>query len=152
MTKLDFEIAQILTLFLPKILTATMCGFIIGWDRERKNKAAGIRTNILICVGCAVLTAVGFMIASIYPNSDPSRIIGQIVTGIGFLGAGVIVKHDDKITGVTTASFIWAVSAVGILAGCGTIITPIILSLGLVLISRIFESLSVYLKKEKTDK
>lgn len=104
MTKIDFELVQILTLFLPKVFTATICGLIIGWDRERKNKAAGIRTNILICVGCAILTGVGFMITSIYPTSDPSRIIGQIVTGIGFLGAGVIVKHDDKITGWISAN------------------------------------------------
>lgn len=147
MTKIDFEIVQILTLFLPKVITATIAGLIIGWDREVKNKVAGIRTMILISVGCAILTAIGFMITSIYPNSDPSRIIGQIVTGIGFLGAGVIVKQDDRITGVTTAAFIWAVSAIGILAGTGAIVTPIILSLGLVIISRIFEKVEFKLKK-----
>lgn len=147
MTKIDFEIVQILTLFLPKVFTATIAGLIIGWDREIKNKVAGIRTMILICVGCAVLTGTGFMITSIYPNSDPSRIIGQIVTGIGFLGAGVIVKNDDKITGVTTAAFIWAVSAIGILAGTGAVVTPIILSLGLVIISRIFEKVELKIKK-----
>lgn len=147
MTKIDFEIVQILTLFLPKVITATIAGLIIGWDREVKNKVAGIRTMILISVGCAILTAIGFMITSIYPNSDPSRIIGQIVTGIGFLGAGVIVKQDDRITGVTTAAFIWAVSAIGILAGTGAIVTPIILSLGLVIISRIFEKVESKLKK-----
>ena len=69
MTKIDFEIVQILTLFLPKVFTATIAGLIIGWDREIKNKVAGIRTMILICVGCAVLTGTGFMITSIYPNS-----------------------------------------------------------------------------------
>lgn len=147
MTKIDFEILQILTLFLPKVFTATVVGLIIGWDRELKNKVAGIRTMILICVGCAILTGVGFMITSIYPQSDPSRIIGQIVTGIGFLGAGVIVKNDDRITGVTTAAFIWSVSAIGILAGTGAIVTPIILSLGLVAISRIFEKVEAKIKK-----
>lgn len=146
MTKIDFEIIQILTLFIPKIITATLAGLIIGWDREIKNKAAGIRTMILISVGCAVLTGTSFMISSIYPNSDPSRIIGQIITGIGFLGAGVIVKNEDKITGVTTASFIWVVSAIGILIGCGAIITPLLMAIGLVIISRIFEKVETKIK------
>lgn len=150
--QLEFEVSQILTFFLPKIMVATLCGFIIGWDREKKNKVAGIRTNILICVGCAIITGTAFMINSIYPDSDPSRIIGQIVTGIGFLGAGVIFKQDDRITGVTTASFIWVASAIGILVGCGAVISPIIFSLGLVIISRIFGFIESLIKKEKIDK
>lgn len=141
MTKIDYEILQILTLFAPKVIIATIAGLIIGWEREIKNKVAGIRTMVLISVGCAILTGISFMISSIYPESDPSRIIGQIITGIGFLGAGVIMKQEDRITGVTTAAFIWSVSAIGILAGCGAMITPIILSFGLILISRIFEKL-----------
>jgi len=147
MTKIDFEIIQILMLFAPKVITATIAGLVIGWEREVKNKVAGIRTMVLICVGCAILTGTSFMITSIYPESDPSRIIGQIITGIGFLGAGVIVKNDDKITGVTTAAFIWVVSAIGILAGSGAIVTPIILSFGLIVISRIFEKLENIIKK-----
>lgn len=152
MTKIDFEIIQILTLFIPKVITATIAGLIIGWEREVKNKVAGIRTMVLISVGCAILTGTSFMISSIYPESDPSRIIGQIITGIGFLGAGVIVKNDDRITGVTTAAFIWSVSAIGILAGTGAIVTPIILSLGLIAISRIFEKLESKIKKDKIEK
>ena len=152
MTKIDFEIIQILTLFTPKVITATIAGLVIGWEREVKNKVAGIRTMVLICVGCSILTGTSFMITSIYPESDPSRIIGQIITGIGFLGAGVIVKNDDKITGVTTAAFIWVVSAIGILAGSGAIVTPIILSFGLIIISRIFEKLENIIKKDKLDK
>lgn len=152
MTKIDFEVIQILTLFIPKVITATIAGLIIGWEREVKNKVAGIRTMVLISVGCAILTGTSFMISSIYTESDPSRIIGQIITGIGFLGAGVIVKNDDRITGVTTAAFIWSVSAIGILAGTGAIITPIILSLGLIGISRIFEKLESKIKKDKIEK
>lgn len=149
MTKIDFEIIQILTLFIPKVITATVAGLIIGWEREVKNKVAGIRTMVLISVGCAILTGTSFMISSIYPEADPSRIIGQIITGIGFLGAGVIVKNDDRITGVTTAAFIWLVSAIGILAGTGAVVTPIILSLGLIIVSRIFEKLESKIKKDK---
>lgn len=125
--------------FLPKIIVATLCGFIIGYERELKNKVAGIRTNILICIGCAIFTSLSFLLSEYYPSSDPSRIIGQIITGIGFLGAGTIMKSDNKIVGVTTSSFIWVVSAIGILVGFGAIIAPILISIVLVIISKIFE-------------
>jgi putative Mg2+ transporter-C (MgtC) family protein len=116
---------EIMWFFLPKILVATLCGFIIGYDREIRNKVAGIRTNVIIAVGCTILTTVSFWLTKDNTNIDPTRIIGQIVTGIGFLGAGVIMRTDDKIIGVTTAAFIWTVSAIGIMIGCGMYIIPI---------------------------
>ena len=136
----------ILLFYIPKILVATLCGAIIGYDRELKQKTAGIRTNILICVGCAILSSASFYISEKIFTSDPGRIIGQIVTGIGFLGAGAIMKNDDKIIGVTTAAFIWVVSAIGILIGTGLFITPIVLTIGLFAISRIFEIVEKYIK------
>jgi putative Mg2+ transporter-C (MgtC) family protein len=84
-------------------------------------------------------------------NSDPSRIVGQIITGIGFLGGGVIIKNDDKIIGVTTAAFIWCVSAIGVLAGLGAIWTPILLSFGLLIVSFIFEKFETFIKKIKSN-
>jgi putative Mg2+ transporter-C (MgtC) family protein len=108
---------EIMMYFLPKILVSTICGAIVGYDREVRNKVAGIRTNVLIAVGVTILTTVSFWISKDNANIDPTRIIGQIVTGIGFLGAGVIMKHDDKIIGVTTAAFIWVVSAIGVMIG-----------------------------------
>ena len=148
---IDSEILQLLPYFLPRILVATACGAIIGIDREFKLKVAGIRTFILICVGSALLTAISYLISE-HTNSDPTRIIGQIITGIGFLGAGVIFKSEDKVIGVTTSAFIWVVSAIGILAGMGAIWTPIILTLGLLIISLIFESIESYIKKLKSNK
>jgi putative Mg2+ transporter-C (MgtC) family protein len=135
---MDFELLLI-KMFLPKILIATLCGFIIGYDREIKHKAAGIRTNILICVGCTIFTTLSFLMTYYYPGSDPSRIIGQIITGIGFIGAGTILKSNEKIVGVTTSSFIWIVSAIGVMIGFGAVITPVIISLLVIVISKIFE-------------
>lgn len=129
-----------------KVLIATICGGIIGYDREIKQKVAGLRTNILICVGCTIFTASSFFISETLTNIDPTRIIGQIITGIGFLGAGVIVKLDDKVIGVTTAAFIWVISAIGVLIGCGFLILPVVLSLGMLLISKIFEKVETYIK------
>lgn len=144
---IDSEIS-LMPYFIPKVLVATICGVIIGIDRELKQKVAGVRTFILISVGCAVFSAISVLMSD-NQIIDPTRIIGQIITGIGFLGAGVIVKNDDKIVGVTTAAFIWCISAIGVLAGIGAIWTPIILTFGLLIVSLIFEKFETYIKKIK---
>jgi putative Mg2+ transporter-C (MgtC) family protein len=150
MFKFDPEFIPLLNYILPKVLIATLCGLIIGYDREVKQKVAGIRTNILICVGCTILTSISFYLAKTNPLIDPTRIIGQIITGVGFLGAGVIMKTDDKIVGVTTAAFIWVASAIGILvASVNSILLPITLTLGLLLTSRFFEKIENYIKPKK---
>lgn len=140
---------EIMLYFLPKILVSTICGAIIGYDREVRNKVAGIRTNVLIAVGVTILTTVSFWISKDNTNIDPTRIIGQIVTGIGFLGAGVIMKHDDKIIGVTTAAFIWVVSAIGVMIGLGYYIVPILITIGLLIISKLFEILEKKIKEKR---
>jgi putative Mg2+ transporter-C (MgtC) family protein len=141
-----FEDAQLFFSFiLPKIIVSTICGFIIGYDREIKSKVAHIRTMILICAGCSLYTSLSILITG--GNIDPTRIIGQIATGIGFLGAGVIMKNDDKIVGVTTAAFIWVVSVIGVFVGLNWIVSPILMSLGLVFTSRIFEIVEKLINK-----
>jgi len=114
---IDKQFLLSLYIFLPKVGIAALCGFIIGLEREFKKKPAGLRSMVLICVGCALLTALSVEISKAYSSSDPSRIIAQIMTGIGFLGGGVIMKYDDKIIGITTAAFIWVISAIGIMSG-----------------------------------
>jgi putative Mg2+ transporter-C (MgtC) family protein len=145
---IDSEILSLLPYFIPKVIVATICGVIIGIDRELKQKAAGVRTFILICVGCAIFTSISTLMSD-GTTYDPTRIIGQIITGIGFLGASVVIRNDDKIVGVTTAAFIWCVSAIGVLAGLGAIWTPIILTIGLLIVSLIFEKFEIYIKKIK---
>jgi putative Mg2+ transporter-C (MgtC) family protein len=145
---IDSEILSLLPYFIPKVIVATICGVIVGIDRELKQKAAGVRTFILICVGCAIFTSISTLMSD-GTTYDPTRIIGQIITGIGFLGASVVIRNDDKIVGVTTAAFIWCVSAIGVLAGLGAIWTPIILTIGLLIVSLIFEKFEIYIKKIK---
>lgn len=99
-----------------KILISLIAGAIIGMEREYNNKPAGFRTLILICVGSTLVTILSIDIGV---NNSPDRIIANILTGIGFIGAGVIFKFDDKITGLTTAALIWVVSALGISIGAG---------------------------------
>lgn len=143
---------EILQFFLPKVLIATICGAIIGIERELKNKVAGLRTNILICVGSAVFAASAFYFAKMYGAdiADPTRMLSTIITGVGFLGGGVIMKNnEDKITGITTASFIWVMSGIGILAGFGAVLAPIILTIGLLIVSLVFAKVEGFIKKQK---
>jgi putative Mg2+ transporter-C (MgtC) family protein len=102
---------------------ATVCGAMIGLEREHAEKPAGLRTNIMICLGSALFT-----LASIYSwqhiagsptTTDPGRIAAQIVSGVGFIGAGVILRTGLHITGITTASTIWLVAAIGMVTGMG---------------------------------
>jgi putative Mg2+ transporter-C (MgtC) family protein len=142
------DFCEIMSFFLPKLVVSTICGGLIGYDREIKQKAAGIRTNILICTGCTLFACISFYLYKLNPSIDPSRIIGQIVTGVGFLGAGAIMKTDDKIVGVTTAAFIWVASAIGILtASIDSYTIPIVLTIGLIITSRFFEKVENFLKK-----
>lgn len=138
--------------FGSRILVATICGLIVGWERELKSKVAGIRTNVLVCVGSAILTSIAYIINKENPDADPGRIIGQIVTGVGFLGGGVIFKMNDRITGVTTASFIWIMCALGILAGMGFVYVPIVCTAGLIILSLLFHVLEKRIEKRVNEK
>ena len=135
-----------------KILVATICGALVGWERETKNKFAGLRTNLLICVGSAIFTIGSFYAADLYNIADPTRILSTIVTGMGFLGGGVIMRDRDKIIGITTAAFIWVISGIGILCGMGLIVIPIVLTIGLLLVSRFFEKVERQIRKGFDDR
>jgi len=100
-----------------KLVLAILCGGAIGFERELSRKAAGLRTNVLICMGSALLMIISRHIGGGAPYTDPARLVAQVVTGIGFLGAGVILQARGSITGLTTAATIFVVGAVGIAIG-----------------------------------
>ncbi|MFA6238618.1 MAG: MgtC/SapB family protein [Bacteriovorax sp.] len=118
-----------------KIVTGLVLGSLVGYDREQKMKNAGIKTNVLICLGATLYTAIS-MIGHDQGggiNYDAARIPAQIVSGIGFLGAGAIMQDKGNIIGLTTAATIWVVAAIGMTVGYGfpviaTIFTLTILS------------------------
>ena len=103
--------------FWQQLGTAVACGGAIGTERQLRGKAAGLRTSILICVGTELFVSLGGSFPS--ATSDPTRVLGQVITGIGFLGAGVILAKDNRILGVTSAAVIWLLAAVGGLIGFG---------------------------------
>jgi putative Mg2+ transporter-C (MgtC) family protein len=97
------------------ILLAVACGFAIGLERELKHKAAGLRTNILICLGAAIFTLISERMAG--GQDSVTRIAAQIVTGVGFLGAGAVIQDRGGVHGLTTAASIWLVASVGMACG-----------------------------------
>ncbi len=106
---------------LIRLMTGALAGLVIGYMRRRK--AAGMRTFALICLGCTAFTVVSFSDDLMHPTMDPSRVVAQIVTGIGFLGMGVIwhsMKTDGRPVGLTTAAAVWVTASVGILIGLGS--------------------------------
>lgn len=105
---------------LGKLALAVVLGGAIGLEREIAGKPAGLRTNILICVGAALLTDMSIAITTIPERvGDPSRLASMIVSGIGFIGAGTIMQARGTVTGLTSAATIWVVAAIGITVGAG---------------------------------
>lgn len=107
--------------FLLRGAFAVLCGGAIGVERERRGKPTGFRTTILICLGSTLYMLVGELIASTQkvPGVDPTRIAAQVVSGIGFLGAGAILHSRGAVTGLTSAATAWVVAAIGLLIGAG---------------------------------
>ncbi|MBC7333604.1 MAG: MgtC/SapB family protein [Actinobacteria bacterium] len=123
-------------ILLPCILSCILGG-IIGLQRERADRPAGLRTHTLVCLGATVFTLVSYLGFTSYPNPDPSRIAAGVVTGIGFIGAGAIFRLGSTVKGITTAASIWIVAAIGLALGTrlyylallGTLLGFLILSL-----------------------
>jgi putative Mg2+ transporter-C (MgtC) family protein len=116
-----------------RLVLATFLGAVIGFQREMSGKEAGLRTNMLICSGSALLTVVS---VHGFPGSDPSRLAAGIVTGIGFIGAGVILhRSGGAVIGLTTAATIWVISGIGVAAGAGLyIISAVATALTLIIL------------------
>lgn len=134
----DFYISMIL-----RLAAACVLGGIIGFEREHVHRPAGLRTHILVCVGSALVMVTSEFIYfrySSHVNVDPARLGAQVISGIGFLGAGTIIKEGISVKGLTTAASLWAVSCVGIAVGIGfysgAIIATVIIFLILVVIKK----------------
>ena len=137
------------------LLLAALFGGMIGLERELSGKPAGFRTNLLICVGAALLTDLSVTVSAMGANpanADPARIAAQIVSGIGFLGAGTIIQARGSVVGLTTAATLWVVSAIGIAVGAGQYIeatgTTALVLVALLLLGKV-ESRLIYAKREQ---
>jgi len=120
-------------------ITAVLCGILVGSERQRREKPAGMRTLTLVCLGSCVFTMLSFAFTS--TTGDSGRVAAQIVTGIGFLGAGVILHGRNVITGMTTAALIWMTAAIGMTVGAGYVLGGLFLS---ILVNRILVGVFLY--------
>lgn len=118
-----------LKITLTRIILAAILGGVIGLEREKKSRSAGLRTHILVCTGSSLIMLISMYIFDVYQGKtpvDPARIAAGVVTGIGFLGAGTIIGGTDGVKGLTTAASIWISSAIGLAVGCGFLSAAII--------------------------
>jgi putative Mg2+ transporter-C (MgtC) family protein len=136
------------------MLLAVVLGGVIGLERQLSGKPAGLRTNILICLGSAVFTIISERMAG--TGDSVTRIASQIVTGVGFLGAGAIIRDRGGIHGLTTAATIWLVASIGMACGAGfyrlaviSTIIAIVVLIGLIKLDKILEHLRAKFLNQK---
>jgi len=120
-------------------------GGVIGWERELQRQPAGFRTHSLVALGACIFTVIS---ASAFAGEgDPARIAAQIVTGIGFIGAGTIIRHEGSVRGLTTAASLWAVAGVGMASGAGLYVVAVGATVLIVVVLAIFDWLESGLKR-----
>lgn len=131
-----------------RLLLATALGGLVGWERESSSRPAGFRTNILVCVGSALIMIVSLEVAKVTRTADPARIAAQVVSGIGFLGAGTIIREGFAVKGLTTAASLWTVAGVGLAAGAGFYFSAVAATLLVIVTLTIFNTLTTLIAKE----
>ena len=127
-----------------KILASTLVGALIGLEREYRSKSAGLRTFTLISVGCTIFTILSEKMGM---HTSPDRIAANVVTGIGFLGAGVIFKMDDRVKGLTTATIIWVTASLGMSIGDGHILLSFLGTMVVYVVLGLFVKLEIIMER-----
>lgn len=131
-----------------KIILSIIFGGLVGLERELKQKPVGLRTNILICIGSTVFMIIGLNIAKTYSgNTDPLRVAAQIITGIGFLGAGSIIRSHGEVRGLTTAASIWVVAGIGLAIGNGYYLLAGLITLSVMFVLHLVQYIEKRLQK-----
>ena len=142
---LDFSFNWLQSFYmLARVVLAAVLAGVIGYEREHVQRNAGMRTHILVAIGAALVMCSGEYLASQYPNSsiDPARIGAQVVSGIGFLCAGTIIKEGISVRGLTTASSLWCVSCVGLAAGCGNVVLAVAPTVLILIVLRVLRTMA----------
>lgn len=132
--------------FIVRMLVSIVCGFVIGLERKSRSKEAGIRTHAIVCLAsCLFMILSKYLTAPLFSDiagnvfdGDATRIAAQVVTGIGFLGAGIIMYRRDVMHGLTTAAGVWATAAIGMAIGGGFIVTGVSATVIILLLQLIF--------------
>ena len=138
MTTLDFCL---------RIGTALLAGIIIGLERQLSRKTTGLRTNTLVALGATLYVLLSLNLTQ--ESGDVTRIIGQVVTGIGFLGAGIIFREGANVHGLTTAATVWCSSAIGCMAGAGLFLECAIATVVIVAVNLVLMPIDNFLNRRK---
>ena len=139
---MELESYKTLEFFGTRAIVSIIAGLIIGIERTMSSHPAGIKTLVFVSLGSCMFATLSFYLHVMYPATDPTRILGQIITGIGFLGAGVIFHQNSiKVSGLTSASIIWVACSLGIIAGSGLFLVPIFAAGTIVLITYLLRRL-----------
>lgn len=130
-----FDAAELLELAI-ELLLVFICSGIIGFEREQKSRPAGLRTHMIVSTTAMLIMHIGGLLVEHFGSTDPTRMAAQVVSGIGFLGAGTILRNrtKDEVHGLTTAATLWAVAAVGIAIGAGFLIEGVISTFAIMMI------------------
>lgn len=135
--------------FLLRLGAALLSGLFIGFERQWHHKSTGLKTNMLVATGAAIFVLLSIKYASIASNVDVTRIIAQVVTGVGFLGAGIIFREGVNVHGLTSAATIWCSAAIGCVAASGFFIETLICTILVVIVNTVIEPLDKWLKNRK---
>ena len=134
-----------------RTLLSMFIGGLIGWERESVHRPAGLRTHMLVAVGSCVTMQIGtYLSTTLALDTDPTRLGAQVISGMGFLGAGTILKEGANIRGVTTAASLWAVACLGLAVGSGAYTIAIIGFVAVILILTVFEHASTRIPSGKS--
>jgi len=135
-----------------RLILATILGGLIGIERESLRRAAGLRTHILVCAGSTLVMLLSLFVFHsyrTYTNMDPARLGAQVISGIGFLGAGTIIRDGNTIKGLTTAASLWAVACIGLALGVGFYMGAIATTLIVLIVLKIFSKFEVYIPDKR---
>ena len=132
--------------FLARLSIALLAGLIIGFERQWHHKPAGLKTNMLVATGAAIFVLISIKIAQLDTKIDVTRIIAQVVTGVGFLGAGVIFREGSSVHGLNSAATIWCSAAIGCMAATGYFIETSICTALVIVVNSFLEPLDNWLK------
>jgi len=114
--------------FIVRLIASAFLGGLVGFERERADKPAGLRTHIVVCLASTLIMLLSIHVASLNPNTyfDPGRIAAQVISGMGFLGAGTIIRQGNIVRGLTTAASLWFVAGLGLAVGAGYFLPSLI--------------------------
>jgi putative Mg2+ transporter-C (MgtC) family protein len=135
--------------FASRLAVALVCGLVIGFERQFRQKDAGLRTNALVALGAAAYVLLSLRLTDV--DGDVTRIIGQVVTGVGFLGGGVIFKSGLNVHGLSSAGTIWCSSAIGCIAAAGMFEEALICTAGVLFTNVILLPVDRWMRNRKTE-